>query len=102
MHDMSDSYQINVRRSKRKQAVALGYDPTVDEAPRLLAAGQGKIAERILELARLNGIPLKEDPALAEILVKINIGEIIPPALYQVVAEVLAYVYRIQKKKLPE
>jgi flagellar biosynthesis protein len=99
---MADSYQINVRRSKRKQAVALGYDPAVDDAPRILAAGQGTVAERILELARSNGIPLKDDPILAEILVKINVGEVIPPELYQVVAEVLAYVYRIQHKKLPD
>lgn len=82
----------------RPQAVALGYNPDHDDAPRVLASGQGRIAEQILAAARENNIPIREDPVLAAALATIELDTVIPPELYAVVAEVLAYVYRVQKR----
>lgn len=84
---------------RRLHAAALGYDPEHDNAPRILAAGEGKIAEKILALARENQIPLHDDPVLAAALAQVDINQEIPPELYAVVAEVLAYVYRIQNRQ---
>jgi flagellar biosynthesis protein len=77
-----------------KKVVALGYQADRDAAPRILAKGSGEMAERILQLAREHQIPLKEDPPLVEILSALDLHQEIPPELYQVVAEILAYVYR--------
>jgi flagellar biosynthesis protein len=82
--------------NKRLHATALGYDPEKDSAPRVLASGQGKIAEQIIALAQANGIQIREDPVLAMALSGIDINAEIPPELYTVVAEILAYVYRIR------
>ena len=82
----------------RPQAVALGYNPDHDDAPRVLASGQGRIAEQILAAARENNIPIREDPVLAAALATIELDAVIPPEVYAVVAEVLAYVYRVQKR----
>ncbi|GAB4475364.1 MAG: FlhB-like flagellar biosynthesis protein [Anaerolineales bacterium] len=85
---------------RRPKATALGYDPEQDEAPRVLASGEGWIAEQIIALAKANGIPIREDPILAEALSKVDIGQAIPPDLYPLVAEVLAYIYRLQGKSI--
>ena len=79
------------------KAVALGYDPAKDEAPRVLASGNGVVAERILAIARENNIPMQEDPALVEALATLDLGAAIPPELYLVIAEVLAFVYRVTR-----
>lgn len=81
----------------RPRAVALGYNPEKDPAPRVLASGQGLLAEEILEIARKHGIAIREDPALAAALASVEVDQVIPPELYALVAEVLAYVYRLQK-----
>lgn len=77
-------------------ATALGYDPETDIAPIVLASGRGKIAEQIIEIAKANQIPIHDDPLLAATLAKININEVIPPELYTVIAQIFAYIYRIQ------
>ena len=82
-------------KKRRQQAVALGYDQE-DEAPRVLASGAGKAAERIIDLAQEHGVIIREDPLLVEALTQVELGAVIPPELYLVVAEVFAYVYRIQ------
>ncbi len=87
-------------RVKQPQAAALGYDPQQDAAPRLLAAGRGAVAERIIALARQNGIVIREDPLLVAALCELEVGALIPPQLYALVAEVLAYVYRLQNRSL--
>lgn len=86
---------VRLAPSHRTRAVALGYDTARDEAPRLLASGEGLIADRIIALARDNGIPIHEDPALAAALATVDLDATIPPELYAVVAEVLAYIYRV-------
>jgi flagellar biosynthesis protein FlhB len=81
-------------------AIALKYDPEGMEAPKVIAKGAGYVAQKIKEIARENGIPLVENKPLAQLLYKtIEIGEMIPPHLYQAVAEILAYVYRLKQGK---
>jgi flagellar biosynthesis protein len=88
-------------KQKQKKAVALTYRPGEDHAPKVTATGQGKVAERIIEIAREHGIPIKDDPDLVEVLSKLDIEEEIPPSVYVVVAELLAFVYSVNGKKAP-
>ena len=81
-----------------KTAIALRYDAAKDDAPRVTAKGQGYVAEEILKLARKHNIPLREDPALVGALSTLDLGEHIPVELYRAVAEVLAFIYRLQRK----
>ena len=80
-------------------ATALKYDRESGGAPRVVASGQRKIAEQILAEARKHNISIYEDPALTAALSTVNLGEEIPPELYQVVAQVLAYIYRVADKR---
>ncbi|MEW5800599.1 MAG: flagellar biosynthesis protein FlhB [bacterium] len=81
-------------------AVAIKYEAEDMAAPRVIAKGAGYVAEKIKEIARENDIPLVEDKPLAQLLYKtVEIGEMIPPHLYQAVAEILAYVYRLRPEK---
>ena len=84
---------------KIKTAVALGYDPNENGAPVVLASGKGALAETIIEQAQENKIPVHEDSKLADTLSKLEIGEMIPPELYEVVAEVLVFVDAMDKIK---
>ena len=79
---------------RRRAAVALRYRREDDPAPRITAAGTGPVAERILELAREHDLPLREDPDLIQALAVLDLGAVIPPELYDVIAEVLAWAYR--------
>jgi flagellar biosynthesis protein len=80
-----------------KKAVALRYDPQEDSVPVLVAKGKGYVAERIIALAKEHGIHVQQDANLVELLMGLEIEEAIPPQLYQVVAHVLAMVYRVNK-----
>ena len=86
------------RTTSRKSAAALRYKLGEDPAPRLVAKGMGKIAERIIEAAQKAGVPIHEDPDLLALLMTLNINEVIPPETYIAVAEVLAFIYRINRK----
>jgi flagellar biosynthesis protein len=77
-----------------KVAIALGYAPEAEDAPRVLAGGRGAIAEQILNIAFAQGIRVREDADLAEVLAAIDIDSEIPVEAFAAVAEVLAYVYR--------
>lgn len=83
---------------KVKQAIALEYDPE-DVAPRVIATGGGHLAEKIIEEARKENIPVHEDEKLARTLSKLEVGDAIPPELYEVVAEVLVFVDAMDKLK---
>ncbi len=83
-----------------KKAVALLYDRKKSGAPIVKASGQGELAQKILEVAQEAGIPIQEDPDLVEILGKVPIGDEIPVELYQAVAEILAFVYKVNKSRL--
>lgn len=86
--------------NKRKSAAAIKYDQNADNAPRLIAKGQGRVAERILELADELKIPVHRDPDLMEVLGKLNLYEEIPPELYAVVARILSFVYKLNNKSV--
>ena len=83
---------------KPKTAVALEYDPN-DEAPRIIATGKGVLAEKIIEKAKEADIPLHQDNELADTLSRLDIGEMIPPELYEVVAEILVFVDDMNRMK---
>lgn len=84
-------------RARRLSAVALRYQPEapyLDAAPRLIAKGQGLLAERILEIARTNGVAVEQNPDLLALLEPLNVNRMIPQELFQAVAIVLAALYR--------
>ncbi len=87
------------KKFDRKLAAVLKYDAGKDRAPHLVAKGQGAIAEKIIELALKHGIAIKSDPALVQMLSKLDIDEAIPQELYQAVAELLAFVYRMNEER---
>lgn len=84
---------------KRQIALALGYKPDLHNAPKLLAKGKGLIADKIIELAKSRGIPIKQDDDLIKVLYKLEIEEEIPPELYEAVAELLAFIYKLNQQK---
>ncbi len=77
-----------------KKAIALRYEHGQDPAPKVVAKGQAKVAERIIEIAKARGVPLREDPYLAEALMQVPLYWEIPPELYRAVAELLVFIYR--------
>ncbi len=86
------------RTKKKKSAVALRYEPGKDSAPRITAKGQGSIAEKIIEIAKEAGVPIKEQADLVEVLSKLDLYSEIPPETYLIVAQILAWVYELNKK----
>lgn len=83
---------------KSKQAIALEYDPE-DIAPKVIATGSGYLANKIIEEAKKADVPIHEDDKLAASLSKLNVGDAIPPELYEVVAEILVFVDAMDKIK---
>ena len=83
---------------KRQKAVALRYEPDERVAPHVVAAGEGEVAKQILEIADLHDVPVYEQPEVVEALVRLEVGAEIPQEFYRVVAEILAFVYSIDKK----
>jgi len=83
----------------RKKAVAIKYDRETDAAPRVIAKGKGKVAQKIIELAKKHDIPIKDDPDLIEVLSSLEIDKEIPTEIYVAVAELLAFVYSINSKR---
>lgn len=79
----------------KEKAAALAYDQS--GAPKVVAKGSGETARKIIEQALEHGIPIQKDEILVEALMKVDYGEEIPPQLYQVVAELLAFVYRLDR-----
>ncbi len=92
---MSKFFDFRKSLFKRPAAAALQYDPLKPEPPQVLAVGRGATAQEILRVAHEHGIPLFEDAALVEALARLDLSDYIPRELYAVVAEVLAYVYRV-------
>ena len=83
---------------KPKQAIALSYNPEED-APKVIASGKGALAERIIEKAKEAEVPVHRDDKLADTLSRLEIGDMIPPELYEVVAEILIFVDAMDKIK---
>ncbi|HEU4975142.1 MAG TPA: EscU/YscU/HrcU family type III secretion system export apparatus switch protein [Baekduia sp.] len=83
-----------------RRAAALRYDREGgDQAPRVVAAGAGEIAGRIVEIAREQGVPVHEEPALAEALARLELEQEIPPELFAAVAEVLVWAYGLERRR---
>lgn len=81
-----------------KTAVALAYEPG-EQAPKILATGKGYVAEKIIEAAKEENVPVHKDEKLAATLSKLEIGDYIPKELYGVVAEILVFVDRVESVK---
>ena len=86
----------------RAYAVALGYDQKKDNAPRVLAKGQGEIAEKIIQIALDEGIEIRQDADLIEILKAVDIEQEIPVEAFAAVAEIISYVYKANNRLLSE
>lgn len=89
-------------RSARRVAVALSYTDENPNAPKVVAAGKGQLAETILESAFANDIKVRTDPDLAAILASVDVGAEIPEEAFVAVAEILSYLYRISPEKTPD
>jgi len=79
--------------SRHPEAVALRWLPDREPAPRLIAKGAGNLAEKMLSIARANGIPIREDRDLLQILSWLDAGEEIPTEIYTAIAEILVFIY---------
>ncbi len=88
-----------MEKKKTPKAVALKYDQEKGNAPKVIAKGRGEIAEKIIEIAKACNLPLYEDKNLVQILEALELETEIPPELYRAVAEVLAFIYRLNGKK---
>lgn len=82
----------------RKEAIALTYNPQKADGPIVTAKGKGKIAENILVKAKEHNVPVYEDPNLLQLLGQLDMNESIPEELFQAVAEVFAYIYRLDRE----
>ena len=85
--------------NNEKKAVALKYDAQTQKAPKVIAKGRGHVAEHILAAAQKNTIPVYQNKTLVNMLMALEIDREIPPELYKAVAEVMAYVYRMDASK---
>ena len=100
----SDTYGINNKNSENNKknadrtAVAIEYVPG-ETAPKILATGKGAVADRIIEKAKESNVPTYKDDKLADTLSRLKIGDMIPPELYEVVAEILVFVNDVDKLK---
>ncbi|WP_428739324.1 EscU/YscU/HrcU family type III secretion system export apparatus switch protein [Sulfurimonas sp.] len=81
----------------KPKAAALKYDASKNSAPKVTAKGEGKTAQKIIEIAKENGVPIKEDQDLIELLSKVELGHEVPPAMYKAIAEVFSFIYRQTK-----
>lgn len=97
--DETENVQQDAENIANKQAVALKYDAQKDQAPRVVAKGKGHTAEHILEAAQKNSVPVYQNKTLVNMLMALDIDREIPPELYKAIAEVMAYVYKMDKAK---
>lgn len=86
------------KKRKKTSAISIQYDQGGDRAPKVTAKGQGWVAEKIIAMAEKQNIPIKRDKDLIALLEKIDVGQEIPESLYKIVAELLAWVYHLNKE----
>ena len=99
--DDSVSHQPHQPSHLRALAVALRYDPLLEGAPRLIAKGDGDLGWLIREMAKQRHVPVHENPELAQALSSVALNSVIPPALFEILAEVIAFVYRLDLAASP-
>ncbi|MEE8398743.1 MAG: EscU/YscU/HrcU family type III secretion system export apparatus switch protein [Desulfobacterales bacterium] len=85
--------------SPKDSAVALKYQPKSDHAPKIIAKGKGKLAQRIIQIAQEHDIYVHQDPDLIEVLSQLDLNEEIPPELYVIVAELLGFIYSLNREE---
>lgn len=85
------------KKNPNRTAIALEYNPNESEAPKVVATGKGLIADKIVEQAKEADVPVHKDSKLAGTLSKLEIGDMIPPELYEAVAEILVFVDAMEK-----
>ncbi len=89
-----------MKKKHLKKAAALSYEAGLDDAPKVVAKGRGIIAENIIALAQKNDVPLYHDQDLVHILEAMELNTEIPPNLYQAVAQILVFIYRLNQQKM--
>ncbi len=89
----------NLDKEFIQKAAALKYDHLKQNAPNLVAKGQGDIAKNIIKIARDNNLPIKKDEDLVELLSKLDIDKEIPNDMYKAVAEIFSFIYQLTNKK---
>jgi flagellar biosynthesis protein len=82
-----------------KKAVALSYDSAINNSPKVVGKGSGKLADRIIDIAKQNNLPIKEDPNLIELLSKVELDKEVPSNMYKAVAEVFKFLYEVSNKE---
>ncbi|EFM13040.1 type III secretion exporter [Paenibacillus curdlanolyticus YK9] len=98
MSPLHESAKDGEPTNQARKAVALKYEPGERSAPVVIAKGKGHLAEAIVAKAAENGVPIQEDSSLVEVLSKLDIDQEIPQELYALVAEILSFVYRSDKR----
>ncbi|WP_099352404.1 EscU/YscU/HrcU family type III secretion system export apparatus switch protein [Fredinandcohnia onubensis] len=86
-----------LQKNKTKMAVALSYNEKIDSEPKVIAKGRGLVAKKIIDKAKEHEVPIQEDTVLVELLGELRLNEGITEDLYQVIAEIFAFVYQIDK-----
>lgn len=97
MIEENNENKTKTKKKREDKAAALVYDQA--GAPRIVAKGAGEVARKIIEKAEEEGIPIQKNEMLVEALMQVELSKEIPPQLYQAVAELLAFVYRLEKVK---
>jgi flagellar biosynthesis protein len=97
--DLRDEPVMPSKLPEKQIAIAVKYEKLTKEAPKIVATGRGAVAEQILQLAFANGVKVREDADLAEVLSHLEIDSPIPLEAYAAVAEILAYVYRVNGER---
>lgn len=85
-----------------QKAIALHYQQDQMMAPKVVAKGEGNTAAEMIKIAKSSHVPIQEDAALVELLSQLTINETIPTELYEVVAELFAFIYRIDRNQEPQ
>ena len=96
LHDNKPGSGASIKSNVLQQAIALAYE-SGDYAPRVVAKGRGLIAEQIIARAKENNVFVHESKDLVALLMQVDLDDHIPPALYQAIAEILAWLYRLEK-----
>ena len=87
----------DVEKHADKKAIALRYDKNREQAPRVVAKGKGFLAQQIIDAAKAYGVPVYRNQSTASLLMAVELDQEVPPELYQVVANILAYVYKLDE-----
>ena len=93
--DRAAAWKLHVELQTRVATQALRYDEGGTAAPEVVATGVGEVAQHILDVAQAQGVPIREDADLVELLAACDLGDEIPLELYEAVAEVLTWLYRL-------